>query len=317
MIDFGGDLVAPVGSGDDRGYAKVIFCGNATGRRFTSKGERYDEPVETLFGTGAGVAGKLDGALAKTHQADLGTCIRLLRGHAESISAANMGIDMGTRKRIQIIGEGDEFERPTLTFTAATATWLLNTDSLIIENCNINLEPGTGTGGSPINVAAPITVSGRGCGFRRCKFRAGTDANNKVTVGITWTGADGFMEDCSLSAVTAATATTFLRLTGADRFRMLRTNIDGATTAIGVGVVQFLTTASLNIDVRDCFFRNNLAGSTQAFGSLAAVTGQLNSCRAGTLAGTTATAFDHSVGSLNYYNCRVSVALGAVDAAMT
>lgn len=320
MIDFGGDMIAPLGSGDDRGYAKLLFCGNggavssaAAGRRVTSKGERYDEPLETLFGTGAGVAGKLDGALAKTHNADLGTCIRVLRGHTESISAANMGIDMGTRKRIHIIGEGDETERPTLTFTAAAATWLLNTDSLVIENFNINLDGGT-TG---FTVAAPLTISGNGCGFRRCKFRGGTDAANKVTVGITWTGKDGFMEDCIYNGATAATATTHLRLTAADRFRATRLRIDAATTAVGVGVVQFLTTASLNMDWRECFFRNNLAASTQAFGSFAANTGAMHYCNAGILAGSTATAIDHAAGSMNYYNCRISLALGAVDAAMT
>jgi hypothetical protein len=309
MIDFGGDQIAPSPGLDDRGYAKLIYCGNTAGLTYSSTGERYDQPVRTLFGT----PGQFDGAIGKAHNADLGTKIFVRRGHAENISAADMGIDTLTRKRIHIVGEGDETERPTFTFTAAAATWLLDTDSIIIENCNINLEPGAGA----INVAAPITVSGNGCGFRKVKFRGGTDANNKVTVGITWTGKDGFMEDCTYNGATAATATTHLRLTAADRFRALRLRIDAATTAVGVGVVQFLTTASLNQDWRECFFRNNLAASTQAFGSFAANTGAMHYCNAGILAGSTATAIDHSAGSMNYYNCRISLALGAVDAAMT
>jgi hypothetical protein len=289
-------------------FARTVFVGSAgLGYGASLNGFDYEKPIVTL----AGAQGALrDGVV---DNADRGTLVLVRKGTTELISAVSNFSLLGARKRIYLQGEGDETERPTLTFSAATATWLMNTDSIIIDNFNINLEPGAGG----VVVAAPFTVSGNGCGFRRCKFRVGTDGANKVTVGITWTGKDGFMEDCILNGAVAATCTTVLRLTGADRFRAFRTRIDAATSAVGVGVVQPLTTASLNQEWRECFFRNNLAASTQAVASLAGNTGAMHSCNAGILAGSTASAIDHAAGSMNYYNCRVSLALGAVDAAMT
>lgn len=303
LIDFG----VPLG---DRGYAKTIFCGNATGLRYTSKGESYESPVQTLFGT----AGSNDGAIAKCDSSDLGTRIFVRRGHAENIAIADVASDQGARKRIHIIGEGDETERPTFTFTAAAATWLLDTDSIIIENCNINLESGDGG----VTVAAPMTISGNGCGLKRCKIRAGTDVNNKVTVGITVTGADCFMEDVFLYSATAAEATTFLRLTAAPRFRARKLRLIGATSAVGVGSMQILTTAVSELEMDDCYIANRKAASTTAVSGLAATTGQVRYSHLHVLANTATelTGAWATKASVQFEEVKVTNDLGEVAASL-
>lgn len=287
MSTFGGQFLSNAPGQLDRGFGKVTFVGNASGYAADGSltGDVYDLPITNLFGS--------DGALrdsSSLSQNDLGTLLFVKRGSSYTVSTADHASLTASRKRIYIRGEGDETERPTITFSAAAATWLLDTDSVVLDNFNIRLEPGSGT----VNVAAPFTISGNGCGFRNCRFYAGTDANNKVTVGLTFTGDNCFMENCDLHAATAAGATTFVRLTGADYFRMRDTTIDGATTSTSVGSLQFLTTASTFVRFDRCFIANRVAASTVAISGLASCSGWMNNVHAhvlGNAAGDLNTAF--------------------------
>ena len=170
----------------------------------------------------------------------------VLPGHAENISAADYASSLvaGTR----IIGLGSGALRPTFTWTVNGSTFLLDVADVEIHNCILQFAtaPGTTTAAT---VAAPITVSAAGCGIFGCRINFGIDADQKVTVGITTTAAAddfSFVGNRCYSDV-AATCVTFLRLVGADRARILDNEIIGATTAVAIGLIQFITTDSLHV----------------------------------------------------------------------
>lgn len=246
-------------------FDKVLWVNSAYGA--AGNPGTPSAPLASVFGANGAWAKAVSGA--STNGLSAGTLVICMKGSTETISAADFGSDLGTNKRVYVVGQGDEVERPTWTWTVAGSTLLLDTTSLVLDNLNLNLEPGTGT----INVAAPLTLSAAGCGLRRCKIRGGTDANNLVTVGITISAADCFLEQVTYYAATAAEATTHLRLTAADRLRVRDLYLFAATSAVGVGSVQFLTTASVQIDWQDFAIANNKAASTAAVSGMAAVSG--------------------------------------------
>lgn len=216
-------------------------------------------------------------AIHRTLNSALGQCrsgrgdvVIVLPGHAENISSADQmsALVAGTK----IIGLGSDNERPTFTWTAAAATFLLDVANVTLENLILNMDPGTGT----TNVAAPITVSAAGCSIRQCKIRMGTDANSIVTIGITTTAAadDLVIEKNEIYGATAAECTTMMQFVGADRLKLIGNTVVGATSAAAVGVVRFLTTASTDIKVFGNLFRNNKASSSQAVTGMAGVSGE-------------------------------------------
>ncbi|HYE99345.1 MAG TPA: hypothetical protein VEJ18_10560 [Planctomycetota bacterium] len=279
-------------------FDKVLWVSSVFGGA-DNDGQGPDRPLATIGGVKGAWAKAVSGAAQKdtTH----GTLVIVMKGHTESISAADYGSDLGSKKRVYTVGQGEGDERGLLTWTAATSTLLLDTDNLVLDNLRLALEPGTGT----VTVAAPITMSGNSCGLRRCQIDAGTDANNLVTVGITVTGDRCFMEDVDLKSATAAEATTFIRLTGADRFRMDRCIIEGATTSTTVGVVQFLTTASVNCRFRNSTFKNFKASSVHAVTGLAASSGYMIECNFGILDDATLAGFV-TPANFQSYRCKTS-----------
>ena len=196
----------------------------------------------------------LNSALAQC-RSGMGDVVVVLPGHTESIATADAmsSLVAGT----QIVGCGHGNLRPTFTWTAAAATFLFDVANVAISNCILNLDPGTGT----TTVAAPITVSAAGCAIIGCKIRMGTDANSKVTIGITTTAAadDLVIANNEIYGATAAECTTMIQLVGADRLKLVGNTIVGATSSSSVGVVRFLTTASTDIKVFHNIFRNNKA----------------------------------------------------------
>lgn len=213
----------------------------------------------------------LNQALARC-RSGAGDVVYVLPNHVENISTADQmsSLVAGTK----IFGCGSGVTRPTFTWTAAAATFLLDVADVEINNCILNMDPGAGT----VNVAAPITVSAAGCTLKGCQIRMGTDANSKVTIGITTTAAgdDLTFVDCDIYGATAAGCTTMLQFVGADRLKMFNTSVVGATTAVGVGVVRFLTTASTFIQLDGCKFQNNVASSTAAVTGMAGMSGSVD-----------------------------------------
>lgn len=202
----------------------------------------------------------------------VGDVVYLLPGHTESVSSADYASALvaGTR----IVGLGTGTLRPTLTWTVAGSTFLLDVANVTIENCRLFLA-GAHAAGSALTVAAPITVSAAGCGIIGCQIFAGFDVDQIVTIGITTTAAadDFTFAGNDLVAETAAECTTMIQFVGADRLRFFNNRITAATSAVGVGVVRFLTTASLNIQMFHNVIANTKAVSETAVTGMAGLTG--------------------------------------------
>lgn len=237
---------------------EVVAYVHSSGAAITSNQEIARRTLTTL------------NAALKLCRANKGDVVMVLPGHAENISTADQMSNLvaGTT----IIGCGAGNDRPTFTWTASGSTFLFDVASTRLENCILNFDPGTGT----TTVAAPITVSAAGCRISRCKIRCGTDANSKVTIGITTTTAGDDFEFIGnqMYGATAAECTAMLKFVGADRLIFLGNRVIGATSAVGAGVVLFSGTASTDITIDGGnFVQNNKAASTAAITGMAGLTG--------------------------------------------
>ncbi len=194
---------------------------------------------------------ELNNRLVTTLAAALGRCesgrgdiILVASDHTENFATADSCplLVAGTR----IIGLGTGTQRPSFTWTAAASTFLMDVANVSIENCRLFLA-GAHAAGSALTVAAPITVSAAGCSITNCEIFFGYDADQIVTVGITTTAAATrfrFIGNYCFGE-TAAACTTFLRLVGTDHMQIIGNTIAGATSAVAIGLVQFITTDSL------------------------------------------------------------------------
>lgn len=203
-----------------------------------------------------------------------GDVIYILPGYTESIAAADSWSSLGTKTDITIIGMGRGTNRPTLTWTTATSTILFDSANFRLLNCNLYLA-GAHAAGSALTVAAPITVSAAGCEISGCDIFYGFDADQLVTIGITTTAAADFFAFKSnyCYSATAAECTSFLYLVGADYCRIHDNTIIGATSSTTVGVVRFITTASIGIEFLRNRFVNLKAASIHAVTQMDGVLG--------------------------------------------
>jgi len=206
--------------------------------------------------------------------------IYVLPGYTETVGAADAWSNLGTKTDVSIIGMGRGRNRPTITWSVAGSTVLMDAANFTISNMILQLEPTTGT----VTVTAPITVTAAGCSITNCRINTGTDANNKVSIGVTvTTGGDDFTFDGNfVKGAAAATCVTFLRLTAVDNPVVTNNRITCGTTAAAVGPVQELTTVCTNIFIDSNWIHNNAASSTACItAALASTTGWItnNKCR--------------------------------------
>jgi hypothetical protein len=200
-------------------------------------------------------------------RASYGDVVVVMNGHTENIDSAD---DMDNLVAdTKIIGLGTGNERPTFTWSTATSTFLFDQDGVVLSNCILNLEPGTGT----VTVAAPITVSGNGCEISDCLMRFSTDADNKVTQAFTVTGDDFHFNGNHCYGATAGECTAFMDVNAAHRLVMIGNYIAGATAATTNGLLRFVTAASLNIYLKGNVYINRKALSDSCVTGLAAVSG--------------------------------------------
>lgn len=209
-----------------------------------------------------------------------GDIIYVLPGYTETIGAADAWSALGTSTDVSIVGMGHGTNRPTITWSVAGSTVLMDAANFNISNMVLQLEPTTGT----VNVAAPITVSASGCSITNCRINCGTDANNKVTIGVTvTTGGDNFTFDGNyVKGAALATCTTFLRLTAVANPVITNNRITCGTTAAAVGPIQELTTVCTDIYIDNNVIHNNAASSTACITApIASTTGTIsrNFCR--------------------------------------
>jgi hypothetical protein len=245
----------------------------------------------------------LNAALAECRE-DKGDVVLVLPGHTENVASADQMSNLVKGSRI--VGGGHGEIRPTFTWSAAGSTFLLDQDSTTIENCILNLEPGTGT----VTVAAPITVSGNGCAIIGCDMRVSTDADNKVTQAMTVTGDDFTFAGNHMYGATAGEVTACIDFNAAHRLQMVGNVVEAATSNADVGVVRMVTAASLN-----CYFANNVyinrkASSTVAFIGLAGCSGVSLNEHYAYLDTSSLTAWDVSAGIMTHHRPTVTNTAG-------
>lgn len=202
-----------------------------------------------------------------------GDVIQILPGHAETITAADAWSNLGSKTGVSIYGPPIG-PAATITWGAATTTVLMDTNDLIIDGQNnlvLQMEPTTGT----VNVAAPITISGARNKLLNLRAMVGTDSNNKVTIAVTTTAAADDLEigGVKMFGAAAAEATTFYQFVGADRLYMHDCSIIAATSAVGVGLIRFLTTASTHIRLFNLHLQHLLAASETTITGMSGLTG--------------------------------------------
>lgn len=245
---------------------RIWYVGNRSGLP-SSNGKDPEHPFSSV-----------NAALAK-NIAKRGDVIRVLPGHIDSLSAADALSALVENVTIEGMGEGNQ--RGIIRWTADAATLLMDQPGTVIRNLRLQLA-GDPAGTTAITTAAAITVSAAGCVIRDCDWDVGVDADQIITVGlVTTAGGKGLvMEDNLIHGAKAAEITaagTVIRLTGADRFVFRRNYVSAALATDTDGLIETLTTASLDIDISDNYFYSNGAGSTCAldFGADLVNTGRI------------------------------------------
>jgi hypothetical protein len=199
----------------------------------------------------------------------MGDVVVVLEGHAESITTADQMSNLvaGTK----IVGLGTGTLRPTFTWTATGSTFLLDVANVVLANCILNTEPGTGS----VTVTAPMTMSAAGCGLVNCLVRCSTDANNKATVPLLLSDAadDCFLIDNRFYGATAGESTTLVDIAGADRLVMKGNMFKGASSNTAVGIVRFKATAATDVWLENNVYINKKAASTCAVTGVASTSG--------------------------------------------
>lgn len=214
-----------------------------------------------------------------------GDTILVLPGTAITISSADQWSELAATD-VSVVGLGSGTNRPTITWTAATATVLFDVANFRLKNFQLFLA-GPHAAGSALTVAAPITVSAAGCEISDCDIYWGFDADQIVAIGITTTAAADnfhFNRNFCYAETAAVPTTTFLRIVGADFIEIDDTYIIGPGSTTAIGPVQMLTTASLKACITNSQFQNTLAASTIAFTTMAGCTGIVDKCAFGVLA---------------------------------
>lgn len=231
-----------------------------------------------------------------------GDTVFMLPGHAENITAADQMSNLVAGTNIVGLGWGNN--RPTLTWTAAASTFLLDVANVVIKNCILLMEPGTGT----VTVTAPMTISAAGCGLVNCRVRTATDANAKTTIAIALTddADDCFLLGNRILGATAGECTTQVDIAGADRLVMVGNYFHAATSNVAVGTVRFKATAATNIFLKDNCYVNKKALSTAAVTGVASVTGVSHNELFAYLDDTSTTMWLTSPGLMHFYNPRTS-----------
>lgn len=216
----------------------------------------------------------VNAAMAKC-RSNRGDRIVCLPGHVETVSTANFWSSV--KAGVGVFGLGTGTLRPKFTYSAQAATLLLSVANVWIDNCQFELagDPGSTTA---LTVDSAISITGIGCQITRCYFQVGVDADQIITLGILVNAGKVKILDNIFIGATAGEITaagTVIRLTAADEVQIKGNYMSAALATDTDGLIETLTTASLNVDIRDNFLYSNGSGSTCCldFGAALACTG--------------------------------------------
>lgn len=293
-----------LGAGLRTPFGTIIPTG-ANVHYYRTTGQQDFDPPEIAA---RGIHTTLNSALGQCRSGRYDTVIAL-PGSAENISAADQMSNLVAGTQIVSLVP----QAASLTWSAAGSTFLLDVDNVALAGFALNMA-GSLTSSTALTVAAPMTITGAGCKLlnNRCNFAV--DADQLATIGITTTAA---ADDLELTGNqfwgdTAGEVTTFFDIIGCDRLKMWNNHFAGATSAVGVGIVRFATTASLNIDLRHNAYINRKAASTAAVTGLAGVSGVSFNELFHYLDNLSTTPWITSPGLMTFYNPRVSNLAGEV-----
>ncbi len=208
-------------------------------------------------------------------EANRGDKIFVAEGYTETVSVANQWSNI--KAGVRVIGLGYNTSRPKFTWSAATATILLSAANVTIENCQLELA-GDPASTTALTVAKGIELSGIGCALTNNHFQVGVDADQIITLGVLVSAAKCKIIGNDFIGATAAEITaagTVIRLTAADQLVIADNFMSAATITDTDGLIESLTTASLDIRILNNFVYSNGASSTCGidFGASLACTG--------------------------------------------
>ena len=230
----------------------------------------------------AKLRGDLRGRVFSTVNAAFNTCeanrgdkIFVCEGYTETVSTADFWSNI--KAGVRVIGLGTGTNRPKFTWSAAAATLLFDVANVVVENCQFELA-GDPASTTALTVAKGIDISAAGCGFVGCHFQVGVDADQIITLGILVNATKCFIVGCEFIGAAAAEITaagTVIRLVAADQFRMFDNYLSAALATDTDGLIETLTTASLDINIQRNFWYSNGGSSTcgMDFGAALACTG--------------------------------------------
>lgn len=243
-------------------------------------------------------------------EANRGDKIYVCEGYTESIGAADAWSNV--KAGVRVIGMGRGTNRPKFTWTLGSATLLLDVANVTIENCQLELA-GDPAATAALTVAAAITITGAGCGLYGNHFQVGVDADQIITLGILVNAAKVEIIGNTFIGAAAAEITaagTVIRLTAADQCKINYNYMSAALATDTDGLIETLTTASIDLEIVGNYIYSNGAGSTCCidFGAALACTGfmDFNNCTvdadatAGTVVFTKNAANNMALGNNNF-----------------
>ncbi len=186
------------------------------------------------------------GLLVQTLQQGLARCrsgqndvVIVLPGHAENVSTADFFTNLVAGTQIVGVAPFRSTVMPTLTFTATTATFLLDVANVSVYG--IKFAVGIDA------VANFMTVSAAGCRVEGCYVQTGTSSALDATIPlIVAAGADDFtVANCLFSGTSTAVNTNAISVTGAvNGFTCIQNDFDIQALGATNGVIEFSAAAT-------------------------------------------------------------------------
>lgn len=195
--------------------------------------------------------------------------IYVMAGHAENIAAAAT-VACATAG-FSIVGLGNGRARPVFTWTATDGTWTVAGANVTIENC---VFVGTGIDA----VTTMFAVTGNDCEFYGCEFDIGITSFVPL-LGITVTGTDRFrFLNNHVHGAAVANMTNFIQIVGSSGkqkdYVFAGNSIKGNFTT-SLGAINNITTAMVNVVIRDNTIVNGTTSSTKCIVLLTGSTGMV------------------------------------------
>jgi len=244
---------------------EIFWVGNSSSALLDGESTKSDSNKGTFFKPFA----TIDYAIGKC-VSGRGDIIIVRPGHTENLSAAAaIAADVAG---VAFVGLGRGASVPTLSWTAAAATFTVTAANVLFHNFKFVA--------NFADVTTMFSVSGTGDGlaFDKCVFTDTSTILNAIDFITLATGADDLtFTDCVVVGKSASND-SFITGVAHDRFFMENCQIqfDVAQTAV-VGLIETSGNAT-NVWIKDCLFRSNVDGALFLDFNGAANSGGITNC---------------------------------------